>query len=109
VTQRRDVSARHTGFDSALKAIEELVPRFMENEAYYLGNEYPELEARKDFIDKFFTALGWDVNHDLQVNPYEQEVKVERPVQTGRSQRRADYAFYRAPWRVRIPFKHPTG
>ena len=23
-------------------------------------------------------ALGWDVNHDTQKNPYEQEVKIER-------------------------------
>ena len=39
--------------------------------------------------------LGWDVNHDIQTNPYAQEVKVERT--SGSSQRRADYAFYLAP------------
>ena len=48
------------------------------------------------FIDKFFIALGWDVNHDEQTNPYEQEVKVEPPVSAG-GQRRADYAFHLAP------------
>ncbi len=42
-----------------------------------------------DFIDKFLIALGWDVNHDLQTNPYAQEVKVERT--GGFSQRRAAF------------------
>lgn len=37
------------------------------------------------------------MNHDQQTNPYEQEVKVERGIATGGSQRRADYAFYLAP------------
>jgi len=34
--------------------------------------------VRKDFIDKLWIALGWDVNHDEQKNSYEQEVKVEQ-------------------------------
>ena len=49
---------------------------------------------RIDFIDKFFIALGWDVNHDEQKNPYEQEVKVERKVTVSAAQKRADYAFF---------------
>ena len=40
--------------------------------------------------------MGWDVNHDEQTNPYEQEVKVEPAVQAG-GKRRADYAFHLAP------------
>jgi hypothetical protein len=38
----------------------------------------PKPTRAKDFIDKFWIALGWDVNHDTQTNPYEQDVKVER-------------------------------
>src|SRR4051812_37962946 len=34
--------------------------------------------ARADFIDDFFTALGWDVRHREQQNPYEQEIKIEK-------------------------------
>ena len=34
--------------------------------------------------------------HDVQTNPYEQEVKVERGLSAA-GQRRADYAFYLAP------------
>jgi hypothetical protein len=40
-----------------------------------------------------FKALGWDVDHERETNPYEQEVKVELGVEVARSQKRADYAF----------------
>ena len=60
-----------------------------------------------------FIALGWDVNHDEQPNPYEQEVKVERLVRTGSGQRHADYAFHVAPNfrdpRIIVEAKKPYG
>lgn len=84
------------GFDKAFGRIRELVADFRANEKFYVSSEYQEQEARRDFIDKFWVALGWDVNHETQKNPFEQEVKVERR-EHGFSQRRADYAFYFAP------------
>ena len=74
----------------------QLAADFKANEKFYLSPDYQEAEARHDFIDKFLLALGWDVNHETQKNPYEQEVKVERK-EHGISQRRADYTFYLAP------------
>ena len=85
-----------TTLDSAFQQVGELVARFKANEARYLSADYQEAEVRKDFIDKFFIALGWDVNHDHQTNPYEQEVKVE-PSVSAAGQRRADYSFRLAP------------
>jgi type I restriction-modification system DNA methylase subunit len=58
---------------------------------------YSEQSARHDFIDKFFIALGWDVNHETDKNPYEQEVKIELNVNVRGRKKRADYAFYLAP------------
>ena len=84
------------GFDSAFRRVKELVADFRANEKFYLSPAYQEQEARRDFIDKFWLALGWDVNHDTQKNPLEQEVKVERKEHSN-SQRRADYAFYLHP------------
>ena len=84
------------GFDSAFRRVKELVADFRANEKFYLSPAYQEQEARRDFIDKFWLALGWDVNHDAQKNPLEQEVKVERKEHSN-SQRRADYAFYLHP------------
>jgi len=84
-------------FEAAFNRVKELVQVYETNHNSYLAPDYNESQARKDFIDKFLTALGWDVNHEIQKNPYEQEVKVERPVSTGQSQRSADYACYIAP------------
>ncbi|MCX6829637.1 MAG: type I restriction enzyme HsdR N-terminal domain-containing protein [candidate division Zixibacteria bacterium] len=83
--------------DLAFEKIAVLVKDFERNESHYRSSNYTESQARKDFIDKFWMALGWDVNHDRQSNPYEQEVKVERGVAMAAGQRRADYAFYLAP------------
>ena len=78
-------------FEEAFEKVSKLAATFQANETRYLSPDYQEAEARKDFIDKFFIALGWDVNHDEQSNPYEQEVKVE-PAVAAAGQRRADYA-----------------
>lgn len=82
---------------SAFNAVKKLAIDFQANESAYLKSEYSEAQVRQDFIDKFFTALGWDVTHELQKNPYEQEVKIENRVSVQGSQRRADYAFFLAP------------
>jgi adenine-specific DNA-methyltransferase len=84
-------------FDAAFEKVQELFRTFNANKHAYLEADYPEAQVRKDFIDKFFIALGWDVNHDLQQNPYEQEVKVEPSLPMGDTQRHADYAFRLAP------------
>ncbi|NUM82438.1 N-6 DNA methylase, partial [bacterium] len=83
--------------EKALSLVRQLVRDFKSQEDFYLSAEYQEQEARKDFIDKFLIALGWDVNHERQKNPYEQEVKIEQSVKTGKAQRRADYAFFIEP------------
>lgn len=80
-------------FGEAFTRVKELVDIFQENESVYLGPRYGEADARKDFIDKFWIALGWDVNHEQQTDPYKQDVKVERGVATSEFRKRADYAF----------------
>jgi len=88
--------AASSGQNTAFAAVQELVETFHANKSHYLSADYQEAEVRRDFIDKLFVAFGWDVHHDTQQNPYEQEVKVERSVSAG-GQRRADYAFHLAP------------
>ena len=101
-----------TTLESAFKRVKKLADDFSANEDRYKSPEYHEAEVRKDFIDKFFIALGWDVNHDYQKNPYEQEVKVERKPDK-KNQRRADYAFFIAPnyrdARFYVEAKKPSG
>ncbi len=83
--------------EDAFAVVQSLAKDFEANKGHFLSASYQESEVRKDFIDKFLIALGWDVNHDTQKNPFEQEVKVERGVSVQGSQRRADYAFYVTP------------
>jgi hypothetical protein len=83
-------------FEHAITTARTLAAEFEAGKSHFLSPAYQESEVRKDFIDKLLIALGWDVNHDRQKNPFEQEVKVERSVSMTGSQRRADYAFYLA-------------
>lgn len=85
------------GFDQAFQAVQKLATDFQAASKHYLSSAYSEAQARKDFIDKFFIALGWDVNNEHHPNPFEQEVKVERGVSVGLVQRHADYAFHVEP------------
>jgi len=84
-------------FETVHEQVKALVNQFEANLAHYLGPSYQEQELRHDFLDKLFIALGWDVNHTQQTNPYAQEVKIEKSVTTGQAKRRADYAFSLAP------------
>lgn len=86
-----------TTFTTALQQIQPLVADFAAHQSVYFALDYSEAQARQDFIDKLLMALGWDVAHHRQKNPFDQEVKVERHVTMDHSQRRADYAIYLAP------------
>jgi adenine-specific DNA-methyltransferase len=84
-------------FSQAFTRVNELVENFQAGEQTYLEAKYSEAQARLDFIDKFWMALGWDVSHERERNPYEQEVKVERGVAVSNRLKKADYAFFAAP------------
>lgn len=88
-----------TNVKIAHKVILKLIKDFEEHESKYLSAKYLESEVRTGFIDKFWNALGWDVYHNHQKNPFQQEVKIEKAQRQdgGLAQKRADYAFYLAP------------
>jgi predicted type IV restriction endonuclease len=43
--------------------VRSLVRRFEEQEAAYRASGYNETQTRREFIDPFFSALGWDVDN----------------------------------------------
>ncbi len=49
--------------ETAHQIISELVQRFEEQKDSYKKTEYNETLARRDFIDPFFKALGWDIDN----------------------------------------------
>ncbi|MGH9492253.1 MAG: hypothetical protein ACRD2K_02015, partial [Terriglobales bacterium] len=44
--------------------LQKLIRKFDADRSHYLSKEYPEAQARVDFITPFFKALGWDVDND---------------------------------------------
>ncbi len=84
-------------FTDAFAQVKNLVRRFNANEKDYLSAEYQEANVRQEFLDKFFVALGWDVYHERQTNPYQREVRIEKSIQVEGRGKRADYAFFVAP------------
>lgn len=95
-----------TNINESHSKVLELINDFLENENYYLSPKYQESEVRTGFIDKFWNALGWDVYHNHQKNPFQQEVRIEKAQKQdgGLGQKRADYAFYLAPDYKQVKF-----
>ena len=75
--------------DSFRVKVEELVHKFDANKEYFLSPQYSESQARIDFIDPLFEALGWRISLQHSENPRERDVIVERGQTTGRP----DYNF----------------
>lgn len=88
-----------TTFEQAYEKVKQLVHDFQQGQARYMRTDYKEHEVRVDFIDPFFEALGWDVSHKYQRDPFRQEVKAEKTEIEGR----VDYSFFLAP-----DFKNPV-
>jgi adenine-specific DNA-methyltransferase len=57
-------------FAQAHEEVVKLCDTFADNHSKYHEASYNETALRKDFLDKFFIALGWDVNHDVQLIIY---------------------------------------
>lgn len=51
--------------EEAYSIVSELIERFSEQIISYKKTEYNEALTRKDFIDPFFKALGWDVDNSF--------------------------------------------
>jgi len=55
-------------FDEAQKQVFSLVEKFESNKKFYPNAQFREKDTRREFIDPFFAALGWDVT-ETQDNP----------------------------------------
>ncbi len=79
--------------DSARQKIAELTERFEEQYASYKKAEYNETLTRRDFIDPFFKALGWDVDNEHGYAEAYREVIHEDKVKIGHATKAPDYSF----------------
>jgi predicted type IV restriction endonuclease len=71
----------------------DLIRRFNDNAAQYRSLAYNETEARREFIDPLFKALGWDVDNTQGYSEKYKEVVHEARVTVGGRVKAPDYAF----------------
>ncbi len=79
--------------ESAYQKISELVERFEEQFASYKNPDYNETLTRRDFIDPFFKALGWDIDNEEGYAEAYREVIHEDKVKVGGATKAPDYSF----------------
>ena len=79
--------------EEALKKIEALVERFDEQKVSYKKTDYNETQTRRDFIDPFWKALGWDVDNENGYAESYREVIHEDRVKVGGATKAPDYSF----------------
>jgi hypothetical protein len=79
--------------ESAYLKIAGLIERFSEQYESYKKADYNETLTRRDFIDPFFKALGWDVDNEQGYAEAYREVIHEDRVKIGHATKAPDYSF----------------
>jgi hypothetical protein len=71
----------------------ELVERFERYHESYKSGQYNETQVRREFVDPFFKALGWDVDNVSGYAEAYKEVIHEDAIRVAESARAPDYCF----------------
>jgi len=75
--------------DSVLK----LVETFATHREHYLSSGYNETELRREFLDPFFKALGWDIDNEQGYADAYKDVIHEDAIKIGGYTKAPDYCF----------------
>jgi len=79
--------------ETACQKIADLVARFSEHAGHYKKGEYNETQTRRDYIDPFFKALGWDIDNEAGLAETYREVIHEDKVTIDGAVKAPDYCF----------------
>ena len=77
----------------AKEELKKLVDRFRSNIHQYKKSTYIEAQVRKEFIDKFFKILGWDMDNEQGHAEQYKEVINEDSIKVGGKTKAPDYGF----------------
>jgi hypothetical protein len=77
----------------ALAKVETLIERFTEQYDSYKSSGYNETLTRRDFIDPFFKALGWDIDNENGYAEAYREVVHEDKIKISGKLKAPDYSF----------------
>lgn len=75
------------------RKIGELVDRFERGRRTYTSSNYNETQVRREFIDPFFAALGWDVDNTAGYAEAYKDVIHEDRLTIGGASKAPDYSF----------------
>jgi hypothetical protein len=78
---------------TAPDAIKKLVETFALHKAHYKSAGYNETELRREFLDPFFKALGWDVDNEAGYADAYKDVIHEDAIKIGGDTKAPDYCF----------------
>jgi hypothetical protein len=78
---------------AAPEVIHSLVARFADNVAAYRAGTYNETQVRREFVDPFFEALGWDVANRQGYAEAYKDVIHEDSIRIGGGTKAPDYCF----------------
>lgn len=79
--------------EQAFDKIKSLVQRFDEQKEFYKRATYNETQTRRDFIDPFWKALGWDIDNENGYAESYREVIHEDRIKVGGATKAPDYSF----------------
>ena len=77
----------------APKEVIELIELFERNIESYKGQGYNEAQLRREFIDPFFEALGWDIQNKAGIAQAYKDVIHEDAIKIGGETKAPDYCF----------------
>lgn len=80
-------------FEKSKEIIAELVAKFDNNKDFYTSNSFKEEEAKIEFINPMFEALGWDIHNKQNLGPSFKEVIFEESLSIGKETKAPDYSF----------------
>jgi len=74
-------------------AVVELAARFERNLEAYRSGQYNETQLRREFLDPFFKALGWDIDNEQGLAEAYKDVVHEDQLRVGDATKAPDYCF----------------
>jgi type I restriction-modification system DNA methylase subunit len=77
----------------APKEILDLVERFEQQLDSYKSGKYNETQLRREFLDPFFKAIGWDIDNKSGYAELYKDVVHEDAIRIGESAKAPDYCF----------------
>ena len=77
---------------AAPREVTDLIERFERDYEAYRSREYNETETRREFVDPFFKALGWDIDNEQGYAEAYKDVVHEDAIKISGATKAPDYA-----------------